>query len=106
MNAIIERPGFIPVPLAEALRWRGDGTHRFEEKMDGRTCVREVAGRGYTAKLWGELMPDSRFYTIDCLEVNGADLRGRPRRESLRVLDSITGPLSLLRCDKSQILAV
>lgn len=98
METTIERPGFIPVPLAEALRWRGNGTHRYEEKMDGVTHVREVAGHGYTAGLWGELMSDGRFYAIDCLEANGEDLRGWPRRESLRVLDSITGALSLLRC--------
>jgi len=94
---VIQRPPFVSVPLATGLKWSGGGGHRFEQKLDGVTAIREVTRGGYRAKLWGEAMRDGRFYAVDVLEYAGQNLRVLPRRESLVVLDDLTARLGLLR---------
>lgn len=59
------------VPLEAGLAWGNDGAI-FEEKLDGKFTVREVAG----GILAGELMPDGSFIAWDCVEFDGVDIRG------------------------------
>jgi len=82
----IRRPPFGSVALAEGRRWRGGAGWRYEEKLDGRWCVRECD----RALLVGEAMRDGRFFAFDVVRYAGQDLRPLALRERLQVLDDLT----------------
>lgn len=78
------KPAPQQIPLAEALRWRGGGRYRFEEKLDGRFALREFEG----ARIAGELMPNGEFYAFDILQSAGVPCAQLPLSERLSLLDN------------------
>jgi len=83
MNTI-KRPTFLSVPLSVGLNWTGSGPWRFEEKLDGRW---HELGIGQS-RIVGELMKSGEFFAFDIPIYNGADIRGKPLRERLVILDT------------------
>lgn len=84
----IYRPHFVSVPLSEGLRWRGGGPFRFEEKLDGRWCVRT---RG-DAILVGELVGEN-FTAFDLVQFQWRDIRREPLRVRLELLRGVGVPV-------------
>ena len=79
----IQHPSKILIPLAAGLNW-GVG-NLCQQKMDGKFAVREDAG----GILAGELMPDGKFITFDCVQFKGEDVRLYPLRDRLKMRDSL-----------------
>ena len=83
------KPIVSAVPLAEGLRWRAATGVIFEEKLDGVFKTRKFFDPVSRVEklIAGELLRDGRFYGFDLLAQGDEDLRPRPLRERLRLLD-------------------
>lgn len=84
------RPIVTQIPIATALKWRGDSQWRFEEKIDGEFATLFSRQKGSTALLAGELLKSrGEFYAFDLLEKDGEDIRPVPLKDRLARLDQI-----------------
>ena len=70
------------VPLAVGLAWRAGGL--FQQKMDGKFALREVAG----GTLAGENVRGN-FTAFDCVGWRGADVRAEILSERLKMRDEL-----------------
>lgn len=81
---IITRPKYESIPLADGLKWRGNGGWEFTEKMDGVWSTLNI-GRSI---ICGEQMRDGRFFAFDLPVFEGQDIRKEKRRDRLDCLKS------------------
>lgn len=81
---MIRRPDYSSLPLREGYSLRASGGWRYEEKLDGRWHELGIGA----STIVGELMRDGRFFAFDIPVHNGVDVRRRPLRERLAILDS------------------
>jgi hypothetical protein len=82
----VQKPKIESVRLADGLRWRGGGDYHFAEKMDGEFALEEQAG----CLVAGERLADGRFFAFNVAQAFGEDVRRRPFRERLSLLDAWT----------------
>ena len=80
---IINRPPYERIPLADGLKWRGNGGWEFTEKMDGVWATLNI-GRSI---ICGEQMRDGRFFAFDLPVLDGQDIHKEKRRDRLDCLN-------------------
>jgi len=79
----IKHPSKICVPLATGLAWGNVGL--VQRKMDGIFATRGANGD----LLAGECMLGGCFYTFDCVQFGGEDVRNYPLRDRLKMRDHL-----------------
>lgn len=102
------RPIITQIPLAEAIKWRGDARGispsgnfsatqwRFEEKIDGEFGTMFRRNHGQTALIAGEIVKSrGEFYAFDLLELDAENITNFPLRQRLQLLDVVLNRSSL-----------
>lgn len=94
MNGRNQKPKFESVAYDVGRTWRGGGDFIYEEKIDGVFHVARIGAHLVAGELLRADPPASQraegvLYAFDVLEADGEDIRGRPLRERLRVLEAI-----------------